>query len=54
MVWTPHMYMYNTLQTPKYLKKGKFVKFLSVKSESPAKLIIYHQDQDHSSRFSFL
>ena len=31
----------NTLQIPKYLKKGNFVKFLSVK--------IRRQDQNHSS-----
>ena len=42
-------YIYNTLQIPKYLKTGNFVKFLSVKVRISSKLSIY-RDQDHPSK----
>ena len=46
---TRTLHMHNTLQIPKYLKTGNFMKFLSVKIRISSKLSIYW-DQDHSSK----
>ena len=43
------IYIHNTLQIPKYLKTGNFVKFLSIKVRISSKSSIY-RDQDHLSK----
>ena len=41
----------NTLQTPKYLKTSNFVKFVSVKSQSPANylFVTVHEKTMHNA-----